>query len=176
MQFLSPPPAGQLVGFHRGCLLVAKEEMLYPSEPYAYELFDHRRAIALDDRITLIASMEDKERPGEGEGQNSGLFIGTERSCGVLIGKDPNGFQYIPKMDYGAIQGTLAYIDGSVFGDNKAGARPLPVWITTKGLCAGMPQMEIINLTRTKFTFPVGNYGASVFLPEGNRLIMTTSF
>jgi len=172
-QFLGPAPAGQIVGYYRGRMYVAAGDKLYPSEPFAYELFDLRKYIWMDGRITLFAAMEDKERAGA-EGMNSGLFLGTDRSCGVLVGKDE--FQYVPKTEYGAIEGAVTYVDGSVFGDKSTGADLLPVWMTTQGICVGLPQMEIKNLTRARFHFTADGKGAAHFNPDTNRLILSSNY
>lgn len=147
---------------------------MFYSEPFAYEWFDLRNYIVLDGQVTLMAAMEDKERSGEG--QHSGFFVGTDRSCGTLIGSSPEDFQYVPKTTYGAILGAATYVDGSLFADNAAGARPLPMWLTTQGLCVGMPDMEIRNLTRTKYSFPASGQGAAVFMAGPNRFISTCNF
>ena len=175
-QFLGPAPQGQLIGYYRGCMLVARGNVLYYSEPFAYELFDLRKNIQMDGRITMIAMMEDKERQGETEGMASGLFIGTDRSCGVLIGKEAGGFQYVPKVDYGAVEGAVAYVDGSLYGDDSLGARLLPMWLTTQGICVGMPDMVITNLTRTKYSIPAGGKGAALFQSGPNKIILTSNF
>lgn len=174
-QFLQPPPAGQIVGYYRGHTFVAAGDLLYPSIGFGYELFDLRKFIPTDGRITLIAPMEDKEIH-ESEGRNSGFFLGTDRSCGILVGSDPDNFQYVPKTTYGAIEGAVDYVDGSLFGDNSTGARSLPLWLTTQGLCVGMPGLEIKNLTRTKYGFPAAGRGAALFQPGPNRYIATSNF
>lgn len=173
-QFLSAPPAGQLLGYYRGHLFVAVGDTLCYSQPHAYELFDLRDYITLDGQVTLMTAMEDKERSGEG--QHSGFFIGTDRSCGVLVGSSPADFQYVPKTNYGALLGAMTMVDGALFGDNSAGARNLPVWLTTQGICAGTPDMEIRNLTRTKYSFPATGQGAAVFVAGPNRFISTCNF
>jgi len=108
-------------------------------------------------------------------GKNSGLFIGTDTSCGVLIGSSPEDFQYIRKTSYGAVDGALAYVDGALYGDNSLGARELPMWLSTQGICIGMPDMTIQNLTRTKFGFTVGSQGAAIFMPGPNRFIANSN-
>lgn len=173
-QFLQPAPAGQLVAYYRGRMFVAVGDTLYPSEPYAYEWFDYRNYIQLSGKITLLATMEDKERSGDA--QHSGFFVGTDRSCGIIVGTAPSDFQYVPKTNYGAIMGALDYVDGSVFGDNSLGARSLPMWLTTQGLCVGKPDMEIQNLTRTKYGFTAAGQGAALFMPGPNRFIATSNY
>lgn len=172
-QFMGPPPAGQVTCYYRGRMFVGSGDTLYPSEPYNYELFDLRKYIQLDGRITMLAPMEDKD--AYEKSTKSGLFIGTDKSCGILVGSDPADFMYVSKTGYGAVQGAMDYVDGSLFGDNSNNARGLPMWLSTQGLCIGLPDMEIKNLTRTKYSFTIGNQGAAVFVPGPNRFIAVSS-
>jgi hypothetical protein len=64
-------------------------------------------------------------------------------------------------------------VDGSVYGDGSATARNIPMWLTTNGVCAGMPGLQINNLTRTKYTIPATGEGAALFMPGPNRIMMT---
>lgn len=171
-QFLQLAPAGQLVKAYRGRMFVAAGDTLYPSEPFAYEQFDIRNYIQLDSRITMLATIEDRDAGAA----NSGFFVGTDRSCGVLIGSSPDEFQYVPKTDYGAVLGALDYVDGALYGDGSTGARQLPMFVTTSGICVGMPNMEISNLTRTKYEFTAAGVGAAIFEPGPNRFIAVTNY
>jgi hypothetical protein len=170
--FLQPAPAGQIVAYYRGRMFVAQGDLLFPSEPFSYERFDPRLNLQLDGRITMIGTLTDKELYDTGK--NSGLFIGTDRSCGVIIGSSPEDFQYVPKTTYGAIFGTMVKVDGSVFEGGETGSLELPMWLTEKGICVGMPGMTVRNLTRTRFQFPVGSQGAGLFMQDPDRLVFTT--
>lgn len=170
--FLQAAPAGQLVAYYRSRMWVAQDDLLCPSEPFAYERFDPRNYIQLDGRITMLGALTDKELYDTGK--NSGFFVGTDRSCGALVGSSPEDFQYVPKMSSGAVFGAMAKIDGSVFEDGATGTLELPAWLTTAGICVGMPGMVVRNLTRTKYTFPVGTHGAGLFMPGPNRIILPT--
>lgn len=173
VQGLSAPPAGQRVAFYRGYMFVAAGDTLYVSEPYSYEMFDLRRYLQLDGRITLLAPFSDKDRSDSS--RDSGFFVGTDHSCGVLAGTNPSDFQYVPKTDYGAIPGALDYVDGSLFHQGETGARALPMWLTTQGVCVGMPDLLINNLTRAKFTFPAAGRGAALFMPGPKRFLATAN-
>lgn len=166
-QFLGPPPAGQLVAYYRGRMFVAVGAVVYMSEPFAYELFDLRNYIELDATVTLLAPMEDRQAPG--------LFVGTTKTCGVLLGAGPDDFTYIAKVDYGAIPGTLTYADGTLIDDGKMGARQLPMWTTTQGVCIGTPLMEIANHTLGRYDFMPSGTGAGLFIPEANRYVAVTT-
>ncbi len=172
-QFMGPPPAGQIVGYFRGHTFVGVDSTLYPSTDMNYELFDLRQYIALESRVTLFAALEDKEIYTDGK--KSGVFVGTDRSCGVLAGSKPGDFLYVPKTDYGAVEGAVAYVDGSLYGDNATGAKSLPMWLSKQGICVGLPDMEIRNLTRTKYSFTIGSRGAAMFRPGPNRFVAVTS-
>jgi len=166
-QFLSAPPAGVLIRSYRGHVYVAVGDTLYPSEPYAYELFDLRKGIPLDGRVTLFEALEDVD--------GSGIFVGTDRTCGILVGKGPADFEYVKKTGYGAIIGTSVLVDGSLYGDGSLGERRIPMWLTVQGVCVGLPRMEIRNLTRARYTMTPSGRGAGVFNPQSNRLILTSN-
>lgn len=174
-QRLVAPPAGQIAGYYSGRMYVVVDDNIYPSEPYAYELFDLRKYIPLNGRGTLFAGLEDKERI-DTPGLDSGIFVGTDRECGILVGSSPEEFQFVPKTDFGAIEGTLDFVAGSLLGDGSAGARKLPMWLTTQGICAGMPGMEIKNLTRNRYSFTAAGRGAALFEPNPNRFIVVSNF
>lgn len=173
-QHLGPPPAGHLVAHYRGHMFVAVGDTIFISQPYGYELFDLRRYLQLDGRITLLAPFTDKER-SLASGTDSGFFVGTDRSMGVMAGTDPDNFQYVPKVDYGAIPGTVQYVDGSLVRDGGAGARKLPMWLSAKGVCIGLPDLLINNLTRSRYAFDAGGQGAAAVLPDPNRYIATAN-
>jgi len=168
-QFLSAPQPGHLVSAFGGWVFVAVGDMIYPSQSFAYELFDPRDYIPVDGKVTLFAPMEGNVD------SNNGFFVGTENSCGVLIGTDPGKFQYVPKTNYGAILGAAASVDAALFADASSGARTLPLWLTTQGICAGMPEMEVRNITRGKYSTIVGRTGAAMFQPGVNRFVAVSS-
>jgi hypothetical protein len=112
-QFFGPPPAGHLIAHYRGHTFVAVGDTVFVSKAFGYELFNLRRYLQLDGRITLLAPLTEKER-NVATGDASGFFVGTDRSMGVLSGTDPDNFQYVPKVDYGAVPGTLQYVDGTL--------------------------------------------------------------
>lgn len=169
-QFLSPPVLGQAIAFYRGRMFVARGDALFSSSPFGYEFFDMREYVQLDGRITMLAPMADKETSEVS--QNSGFFIGTERSCGVLVGSGPENFQYVPKIAHGAIPGTVAMVDGTLFADGSSTARLIPLWLTQRGICVGLPNMQIQNLTRAKYDFSASGQGAAVFQHEQSRYIV----
>lgn len=159
-QFLTAPPAGHLIGYFKGCMYVAVGNVLYHSEPYGYELFDLRKYLQFDSKVTMFAPIDDE-----------GVFIGTQTSHAWIPGSNPDEFRYVPKADYGAIPGAMAYIDGAMWGDHSLGARQLPMWLSQQGICLGVPGGSIDNITRSKYLFSAHGSGCALFRPDATSFI-----
>ena len=168
-QFMVPAPAGQLVSYYRGHMFVAVGSVLYMSEPFAYEMFDLRNYIEFDAPITMIAPIEDRA------GAVAGVFIGTEKSTGVLTGSGPADFQYVAKVDYGVVLGALDYVDGTLLGEGATNAKQLPMWLSAQGICVGMPMMEVENQTRGRYDLTANGTGAATFMPPANKFVAVFS-
>jgi hypothetical protein len=69
----------------------------------------------------------------------------------------------------------MDYVDGALFHKGEAGVQRLPMWLSTQGVCVGMPDLMINNLTRSTFTFPATGQGAALFMPTVNRFIATAN-
>jgi len=148
-QHLRPAPAGQCLGYHAGSALVASGSRIYPSQPFAPELFDLRRAMPMPDRVSMIAPVK------------SGVFVGTGTSIVWLAGADFKALDYRKVAAYGVIPGTLAYCDASVIGDgSRKGVAAM--WASTRGLCVGFDDGSLENLTQTRFAYPVQERGTAI--------------
>lgn len=148
-QFLSPPPAGEHLGYWKGWMLVAAGARMYPSEPFAPELFDLRKAVPFLDRITMVAPLRD------------GVWIGTDSQVIWLSGDSPEAWVHNLAAEYGVIPGTLAYSDQELIGGAQAG-EVVAFFATKQGLCAGRPGGSLVNLTQARFSYPAMDRGAGV--------------
>lgn len=169
-QFMGPPPAGHLLGYYHGRMYVAVGENLFYSEPYAYELFDLRRYLSFDGRITLFAPIEDRDNPG--------IFIGTDTSTCWLNGVDPDEFKMVPGVNYGAIIGAMTNVDGAMYADHGNGARMLPMWLSMQGICVGLPGGTVQNITRSKYFSPVPaqSSGCALFKPDSTQFVAVANY
>lgn len=148
-QFLGPPPAGDIVVHYRSYVLVAHGRYLYPSEPLAPELFDLRKAIPMETRITLVACMTD------------GIYLGSEDTIAWVQGDTPDKFIYNSKADYGVIPGTLAFGSMSQVGKGTEG-EVVSFWMSQRGMCMGLDGGNFRNLTEARFSYPIGDRGAGL--------------
>ena len=155
-QFLGPPPAGNYIAESRGHMIVADGNRLYPSEPYAPELFDYRRSIVLEDVITMIAPINDGSRM-----RMHGVYIGTQNHLIWLQGDSPANWEYRVLAQYGVIPGTLFYGDGDLLGAGDSKEK-IAFFATQRGFCAGKMAGDFINLTEARFAYPIQAQGAGV--------------
>jgi len=161
-QHLSPPPAGDIVGYFGGRMYVASRGTLYPSRPYGYELFDLREGIYYGGaEITLFAPVVD------------GVFVAAGQRTLYHAGRDPSIWEFATKATYGAIPGT-SYRDSAAALDPK-GEGTCVIWASSRGICAGFDGGRFINLTEDRFAFPVQPAGAGVVRPwRGTQQFLTT--
>lgn len=149
-QFLQPPPAGDFIGAWRGWMLVAKDDRLYPSEPYAPELFDWRRAYPFGARITMVAPVRD------------GVWIGTESQIAWLTGESPEKWSYRVVANYGAVPGALTFADSELIGNGSERGDVTAFFGTTRGLCVGTAAGAFMNMTQERFSYPIQQRGAAL--------------
>lgn len=152
-QFLSPPPAGEFIGYFNGWMLVSKGNRLYISQEYAPELFDLRKSIPVLDQITMIAPVMDG---------GDGVWLGTQSQVIWLAGDDPSKWEYKASADYGVIPHTLAYGDGELIGDGGMSGTQAAFFATERGLCMGAPGGKFTNMTESRFAYPVQDRGAGI--------------
>lgn len=148
-QFLSAPPAGDIVRSFAGRALVAVGPVLFYSEPYAYELFDLRKNFTFTSDITLVEPM------------NDGVYLSTSDETFWLSGTIPEQWKLDSKLSYGAIPGTSAMCSADMLFDGK-GNGLAAVFASTRGLCAGLDGGNIVNLTQDRFTYPITTKGAGI--------------
>lgn len=160
-QHLSPPPPGDIVTYFAGRAYVAAGDTLYPSRPYAYELFDLREAIRFGDQITLVGPVTD------------GLFVSAGAKTVFLSGRDPAAFDLRPLATYGAIPRTSYRESQTALDPERKGS--CVIWASTRGVCAGFDGGDMVNLTESRFAYPAQETGAGVVRPwRGTQQYLTT--
>ena len=149
-QFLSPAPAGTFIAQWKGWMLVAKSNRLYPSEPYAPELFDVRKSVPFSDKITMVAPVK------------SGVWIGTNSQVLWMEGDAPEKWVFRVVAEHGVVPGTLAFGDGDVVGDGSTVGDPVAFFASKQGLCIGRSDGSFSNETQSRFAYPTQERGAGV--------------
>lgn len=151
-QFGQPAPAGHMVSWFRGHALVAQGPVLWPSEPYRYELFMlDKHAFMFPADINLLAPVED------------GIFVGADQTY-FLSGAGPEQWARSKRTvaGYGAIPYTRAYepAEGDDLGEGVAGR--VAMWASPQGHCMGANGGAFRNLTSSRFSYPTAQRGAGI--------------
>ena len=153
------PPIGHLVNIWNGRTLVAVDDLICYSEPFAYGRFRlAANYIQLSGRIRLM------------KGVVGGVFAGDDKAIYFLPGNDMASLGHIKKADYPAIEGTAVMVEGSKIGNGEIQDRCV-IFASTKGICIGGPEGFFKNVTERKLTYPTAILGTGYNL--GSRYVCT---
>lgn len=138
-QFLHPMPAGIHVCVHNGRLFTAKNNVKSWSESLTYGLTKPSTNWATygKDKITLIAS--------SGSADSAIMYIASNERTYRIVGADPKDWKRAIVHPYGAVPGSLTYVQPDVIGVEQD--TRVPVWQDTAGsLIAGLATGVILQL------------------------------
>jgi len=140
-QFEGPFPGNHLAFFF-GKLLVAKDNVLWWSEPYNFGLFNMAESfVQFNTKIRMV-------KPVAG-----GCFVSTEKSTYFLGGNNPKAWTLMKVTTYPATEWSVAidYIDG---GDIEMDPGLYAIWASSEGAVLGTPGGQAVNLTKSKVIYP----------------------
>lgn len=168
-QFLSPPPAGQVVSSFNGRTLVASGGTLYYSEAYAPELYDLRKNYRFGGLITMIAPLED------------GVFVGTKEEIVWLSGQKPENWSLKSVADYGVPLHAYGVGLREMFLTDEqeptgSPTKEVALFGTTRGLCLGEDGGTMTNLTQKRFAYPIQDRGAVLIRRHRGMVQAVVSF
>lgn len=139
-------PAGTSPTYYRGRLFVIVPDGIRMSDPTSPLRTDERRGFIPLKGVRFLAPTID------------GIYAATDKATYFLKGEGK--FEKIPVATYGAIPRTLAFANGAKIKDGYP--HPIPVWCGTTGVCLGLPNGQIQNITATKYLMPQASSGAGV--------------
>lgn len=147
----SDPPVGDYIELFNGRMYIAKDTVLWYSEPFAYSMFDvSRNFLWFEDRIVALSSVQ------------GGLVVSTETEVLFLKGSNPNDFILEHCSLYPVIPNTLVKIKGEeTFGGVKG---LVLLWISQNGIYLMMPDGDCKNVTTGRLTLPTVRKGCAAFL------------
>ncbi len=153
--FLTPPPAGHLLEFYNGRIYIAQDNILWYTEPYAYELCNlEHNFFMFNSRITLlIAGL-------------TGLWLSTQKENIFIQGNDPQEFKKLTKAGYGAIEGSQVKVEGKLVGGRDPIAEQVAMWATPRGICIGTSDGYFMNLTEKRYYYPSSETGSGIIIEK----------
>jgi hypothetical protein len=141
---LSDPPIGTMVTAHSGHMYIVQGDVVWYSDPYSLNAFDLSRGfLPFESEIRMFRSV------------TGGIFAGDEKAVYFLRGNDPKKFSLDEVLSSPVIKGTDAKIDLSKIGfqslrQNETGIGAM--WTCHSGICLGMPNGQVFNLSYKKLT------------------------
>jgi hypothetical protein len=145
LEFKMPLPAGQLIEYYRGCLYVAKDDVLYISDPLC-DYFDIRKGYKrFASKITLLRAVDE------------GMYVGDDKIWWVN-GKSGDDFERTETYSVRAIPLTDVRTNGQNVGDGLKGN--VAIWTGENGICLGGNDGNVINLTESRYTFTAHGKGS----------------
>jgi hypothetical protein len=153
-EFKLPLPAGQLIEYYRGCLYVAKEKILYVSDPLC-DYFDVRMGYKqFASNITMIRAVDE------------GLYVGDDRIWWVG-GDSPETFERREVYTHRPISFTDVRVNGQDIGGGIKGN--VAMWTADNGICLGDNSGTVVNLTEGRYTFTPTVQGAGFIRVNSNQ-------
>jgi hypothetical protein len=150
-QFMGPPPAGQILGYHNGRCYVGRGPFLFYSQPFEYELFDLRSGfIAFSTDVQTFAAVRD------------GIYVGTIDKTVFLNGLNPEEFGQIPIAPYGTILGTEKEVRPDALNAQFGATDKVVLWMSRWGVVAGMNGGTTKNLTVDRYIPPDAKNGGAL--------------
>ena len=153
-------PTGTHLAAHDGRVIVAVDNALFFSEPYAAGLFDLKLFWQLPAEIIMVRSVD------------SGLFVSDKNDTYFLAGTSPLDFTQKKIASYPAHEWSVAHdmieLDDLDMGEEGLGI----VWSSKQGLCMGLPSGKMKNLTKERLIYPTA-YNKGACLVCGYHIINT---
>lgn len=149
----SDAPVGHLLGFHAGRFLIAVDNTIYWSEPFEPGLFDMESGyVALGARVTMIRPVL------------NGIFVSDENEVSFL--PTPEGsFKEMsrePVSNHPAYEWSSPPHQVQIRDFGLEGSGLGVIWTSPDGVCLGLPDGSMLNLTEEKIVFTRRQDGASL--------------
>lgn len=136
---LSPPPAGQVLGYYNGRIYIGSFDIVWYTDPFRYELVNlATNYLPFSEDVTLIGPVKD------------GIYFGTDSEIVFGKGNDPKKLEWVQVADYGAIFGTMRTIE---YTQRDGSIEKAVILASQKGICMGKPGGDFHNITEKTYRY-----------------------
>lgn len=155
-RFETAIPAGHLIMIFNGRLYIAKDNVVYVSEPFAFSWFNITKAFVFESRVKMLRSVL------------AGVVVSTQSEILLLPGNGPEDFGRVRLCSGMAVEGTDVLMPGlGQKGDVLFFA------VSGRGICSIDSGGSFANHTETFIDFPVSDFGAA-YINNQNQYVVTT--
>lgn len=163
-QYLSTMAPGELICWHNGRLVTARDGALRFSEPLRPHLHDMAYGVLpVSGQVTMIESVSD------------GLYVSDNRGVWFFTGEDPTKFEQKVVSSAQAFMRSSAKVPPEYFPEKLVPDKnPVALWLSQDGYLVGMSGGATVRLQADRLKVPSGVTGRSVLLQrEGRKQIVT---
>ena len=148
------PPIGQIVSYYKGRIYVVAGDVIWYTEAYGPNLVDyHRNNIPLEAVCQMFHPVKE------------GIYVGTSKAVWFLRGNGPGEFAWEVAHLSAAVRGSDVDVEASIIGDGSLQGVGV-LWTSGDGICLGLPDGKVINLTEKNLTYEVGTKAVSIVMTD----------
>lgn len=155
-RMLSAPPMATEITTYKGRIYLAAGPVLWATELYLYDLVDKdRNYLLLEHDITMVEPVGD------------GLYVGTTAQLLFLRGFMAKGFEQTVILNTPVLRGSAVSVPYSK-AHPQARTAPVPegegpMFMTESGICLGLDNGVVYNLTQDRVIFPAAERAAALY-------------
>ena len=154
INFKAPLPAGQFIEFFRGCLYVAKDNIIYVSDPLC-DYYDIRHGYMIfADYITMLRGVNE-----------DGIYVGGPQIY-FLKGRANEDYERLNVYSVGVIPYTDVTVNGKYIDESF---EDIVMFTSINGVCMGDGKGVITNLTEARYNLTPPHQGSG-FIREKNNV------
>ena len=137
---VGPPPLGNIMAIYNGRMYISTGKVVYYSEPYSFDHFRSGSFLQFPFEVTIM------------EPVTGGIFFASNKDTNFYSGNPEDGFNVIPKFNYGGLYGSSKRIPNS---DEV-------IWMSQRGLIRGSANGECTNIQEQNVATESGTSGATL--------------
>jgi hypothetical protein len=151
-RFLDVLPGGQFISSHKSRILVARNDTVFYSEPFAPHLYSSRHGfIQFEGVVTMLQPVD------------AGVYISDSKRVYFLPGNNIEETEVRVVDESPAIYGSSTIVKGGDLSAELQSADELAVWLSTKGPCYGSSEGTVLRPAQGALEIPYYERGSSCF-------------
>ena len=150
-EFLSPPPPCSIIRYYKGQLYLVDGPYVWHTDPLAYGLVRKAKNFFMFPAAVTVMEVVD-----------DGIFVVADRTY-FLSGKTASEMEQTNALNATGVRGTGMVFDAQDFGDGES-TGDIAVWMSNRGVAAGMPGGSVQLLTERNVAFPIADQGAMALI------------
>lgn len=156
-RLLGRPPMATALTYYNGRIYLAHGKTVWATDLYLYNYVDKTRTfLQFESEVTMLGAV------------TNGIYVGTTADVWFLSGSQLAELKRLPMMNYGALPGSALPVPAELVNPQIPN-RPQPesknalLFMSTSGLCVGLDNGMVYNLTQNQVLFPDAVSVAAMF-------------